>query len=210
MEALSIICFLESWRLVAVKELLVLCAWCYISTSVSLVAAIRNVNNEKAKYSILLIFYLPKNSEYSYIYQTRNVSAAKTNGSVPYVLRVLLECRLAFNASILLLLIQLPNDVEVYPGLGLAQRANGLRICQCNVQRLRGKLEEMRSLLSRPGKEHDRLDILILYGTFCTQKVPNSSIRSYNTDGYQLHRKDRMGTLGGGILVYKQLLDEVC
>ena len=74
------------------------------------------------------------------------------------------------------------------------------RICQWNVQRLTdSKLEEIRSLLTRPGNEHDRLDILILSETFCTQKVPDSF---YNTDGYQLHRKDRMGKSGGGVLVY--------
>ena len=136
----------------------------------------------------------------SYISQTRNVSAAKTNGSVSYSLRVLLGCRLALNASISLLLIQLANDVEVQPGHGLAQRANGLRICQWNVQRLTdSKLEEIRSLLTRPGNEHDRLDILIISETFCTQKVPDSF---YNTDGYQLHQKDRMEKSGGGVLVY--------
>ena len=99
----------------------------------------------------------------SYIYQKRNVSAAKTNRSVSYSLRVLLGCRLALNASISLLLIQLTNDVEVQRGPGLAQRANGPRFCQWNVQRLTdSKLEETRSLLTRPGNEHDRLDILIL------------------------------------------------
>ena len=134
----------------------------------------------------------------SYIYQTRNVSAAKTNGSESYSLRVLLGCRLALNASISLLLIQLANDVEVQPGQ--AQRANGLRICQWNVQRLTdSKLEEIRSLVARPGNEHDRLDILILSETFCTQKVPDSF---YNTVGYQRQRKNRMGKSGGGILVY--------
>ena len=93
----------------------------------------------------------------TYIYQTRNVSAAKTNGSVSYSLQVLLGCRLALKASISLILIQLANVVEVQPGPGLAQRANGLRICQWNVQRLiDSKLEEIRSLLTRPGNEHDR------------------------------------------------------
>ena len=82
----------------------------------------------------------------------------------------------------------------------LAKWANGLHICQWNVQRLTdSKLEEIRSLLTRPGNEHDRLDILILSETFCTQKVPDSF---YNTDGCQLHQKDRMGKSGGGILVY--------
>ena len=136
----------------------------------------------------------------TYIYQTRNVSAAKTNGSVSYSLQVLLGCRLALKASISLILIQLANVVVVQPGPGLAQRANGLRICQWNVQRLTdSKLEEIRSLLTRPGNEHDRVDILILSETFCTQKVPDSF---YNTDGYQLHRKDRMGKSDSGILVY--------
>ena len=43
------------------------------------------------------------------------------------------------------------------------------------------------------------MDILILSETFCTQKVSDSF---YNTDGYQLHRKDRMGKSDSGILVY--------
>lgn len=99
----------------------------------------------------------------SYIYQTRNVSAAKTNGSMSYSLRVLLGCRLALNALISLLPIQLANDVEVQPGPGPAQRANGLRICKRNVQRLTdSKLEAIRLFLTRPGNEHDRLAILIL------------------------------------------------
>ena len=136
----------------------------------------------------------------SYIYQTRNVSAAKTNRSVSYSLRVLLGCPLALNASISLLLIQLTYDVEVQPGPGLAQPANGPRICQWNVQRLTdSKLEEIWSLLTPPGNEHDRLDILILSETLCTQKVPDSF---YNTCRYQLHLKDRMGKSGSGILVY--------
>ena len=104
------------------------------------------------------------------------------------------------NASISLLLIELTDDVEVQPGPGLAQPANGPRICQWNVQRLTdSKLEEIWSLLTPPGNEHDRLDILILSETLCTQKVPDSF---YNTCGYQLHLKDRMGKSGSGILVY--------
>lgn len=82
----------------------------------------------------------------------------------------------------------------------LAQRANGLRICQWNVQCLTdSKLEEIRSLLTRPGNEHDRLDNLILSETFCTQKVQDFFC---NTDRYQLHWKDRMGKSGSEILVY--------
>ena len=92
------------------------------------------------------------------------------------------------NAPLSLLLVQLANDVEIQPGPGQPHRLNGLRIYQWNVQRLTGR---------RPSNDQDRLDILILTETFCSQKVSDSF---YGIRVFQLHRKERVRKSGGEIL----------
>ena len=48
-------------------------------------------------------------------------------------------------------------------------------------------------------KPNTNLDILILTETFCFSKVPDSL---YHARGYQVHRKDRSGKTGGGVLAF--------
>ena len=48
-------------------------------------------------------------------------------------------------------------------------------------------------------KPNNNLDILILTETFCFSKVPDSL---YHAPGYQVHRKDRLGKTGGGVLAF--------
>ena len=73
------------------------------------------------------IFSRPRIETYGY--QTRNSSAKRSNGIISNSARVLLGYRLMLNISILLLLVQLANDVEIQPGPGQAQSLNGLHIC---------------------------------------------------------------------------------
>ena len=90
------------------------------------------------------------------------------------------------------------EDISTNPGPA------GLRFCYWNVQRLTdSKLEELRILLTNTHKE---LDILVITETFCTSRIPDWF---YSIPDFQLHRKDRMGKSGGGILAWVRRLLQV-
>ena len=94
----------------------------------------------------------------------------------------------------------LSGDVAQNPGPGTACCGVGLKVCHWNIQHLTdGKLEEIRVKLTNLNNREDKPDILILTETFCSAKVPDSF---YSTPGFQLHRKDRIRTSGGGILAF--------
>ena len=159
---------------------------------------------QKSKLSQSQLFYtsslISRPRIESHSHQKANSSETRLNRHVPNTTRVILGCRLLLNASTSLLLIKLANDIEIQPGPDQAQSLNGLRICHWNVQHLTdSNLEEIRTMLTQPSNERNRLDILILSETFCSKKVPDSF---YSTHGYHLYRKDRVGKSGGGILAY--------
>ena len=82
----------------------------------------------------------------------------------------------------------------------MASRGMGLKVCHWNIQHLTdSKVEEFRVKLTNSNNEEDKPDILILTETFCSAKVPNLF---YSTPGFQIHRKDRIGRAGGGILAF--------
>ena len=92
------------------------------------------------------------------------------------------------------------GDIAQNPGPGAASRGVGLKVCHWNIQHLTDcKLEEIRVKLTNPNNGEEKPDILILTETFCSAKVPDSF---YSTPGFHLHRKDRIGRSGGGILAF--------
>ena len=62
------------------------------------------------------------------------------------------------------------------------------------------KLEELRIFVTNTHKE---LDILVITETFCTSRIPDSF---YSIPDFQLHRKDRLGKSGGGILAWVKFI----
>ena len=104
--------------------------------------------------------------------------------------------------DILFINLMLCGDIAVNPGplqstYKLLKVSKRLKMCHWNIQRLTdGKLEELRVILA---KTETDLDILSITETFCSRNVPDSF---YGIPGYDIHRKDRIGKAGGGILAY--------
>ena len=99
--------------------------------------------------------------------------------------------RLTRDFLLINILIICAGDIATNPG------PVGLKLCQWNIQRLTdSKMEELRVFLT---KTHGDIDVLILTETFCTSKTPDSF---YLIPDFQLHRKDRKGKAGGGILAW--------
>ena len=118
--------------------------------------------------------------------------------STPNSTRVIVACRLLTKASISLLLIQISNDVKSQPGPVAVRK--GINICHRNIQHLTdSKFEKICNLQTCPSKELFGLDILILSGTFCTEKIP---LTFYSIPDYEVYRKDGIGKSGGGLCVY--------
>lgn len=106
------------------------------------------------------------------------------------------------NVALAAQLIVLAGDVSLNPGpVNLTScSSKGLSICQWNIQRLTDeKFDEIFQSLTSKSNYENKLDILILTESFCSDTIPSSY---YQIPGYNLHRKDREGRIGGGILVY--------
>ena len=89
------------------------------------------------------------------------------------------------------LLLLCAGDVSLNPG------PSGLKFCHWNVQRLTdSKLEELKLFVTNL---HSDVDALIITETFCQPKIPDSY---YSIPGFNLHRKDRVGKSGGGIMAW--------
>ena len=71
----------------------------------------------------------------------------------------------------------------------------GLHIGYLNIHYLFPKLDEIKFILN----EANSLDIFGLAETFLTEKVENINL---NIDGFVFERRDRVGKLGGGLLIY--------
>ena len=71
----------------------------------------------------------------------------------------------------------------------------GLHIGYLNIQHLFPKVDEIKFILN----EANSLDIFGLAETFLTEKVENINL---NIDGFVFERRDRVGKLGGGLLIY--------
>ena len=108
---------------------------------------------------------------------------------------------LRFTKDLLLVnVLILCGDIAQNPGPGTACHGVGLKVCHWNIQHLTdSKLEEIRVRLTNSNNGEDKPDILILTETFGSAKVPDSF---YFIPGFQLHRKDRIGRSGGGILAF--------
>ena len=108
---------------------------------------------------------------------------------------------LRFTKDLLLVnVLILCGDIAQNPGPGAACHGVGLKVCHWNIQHLTdSKLEEIRVRLTNSNNGEDKPDILILTETFGSAKVPDSF---YFIPGFQLHRKDRIGRSGGGILAF--------
>ncbi|PFX22610.1 putative RNA-directed DNA polymerase from transposon BS [Stylophora pistillata] len=108
---------------------------------------------------------------------------------------------LRFTKDLLLVnVLILCGDIAQNPGPGAACHCVSLKVCHWNIQHLTdSKLEEIRVRLTNSNNGEDKPDILILTETFGSAKVPDSF---YFIPGFQLHRKDRIGRSGGGILAF--------
>ena len=73
--------------------------------------------------------------------------------------------------------------------------AKGLHIGCLNIQHLFPMLDEIKFILT----EANTLVIFSLAETFLTEKVENINL---NIDGFVFERRDRVGKLGGGLLIY--------
>ena len=124
-------CFADTkkrWWAVVVFELTVLSAlYCIFYLCSINYSSQKSKQHQSQAFYTSSIFSRPRIETYGY--QTRNSSAKRSNGLVSNSTRVLLVYRLMLNISILLLLAQLANDVEIQPGPGQAQSLNGLHIC---------------------------------------------------------------------------------
>ena len=118
----------KRWWAVVVFELTVLSAlYCIFYLCSINYSSQKSKQHQSQAFYTSSIFSRPRIETYGY--QTRNSSAKRSNGLVSNSTRVLLVYRLMLNISILLLLAQLANDVEIQPGPGQAQSLNGLHIC---------------------------------------------------------------------------------
>ena len=70
----------------------------------------------------------------------------------------------------------------------------GLKLCCLNINRLLGKLDQVKMCLS-----YQNLDIFGLYETFLDNQVENRIICHYD---YLLERRDRVDKMGGGPVCY--------
>ena len=105
---------------------------------------------------------------------------------------------------LLVTLLKLCGDVALNPGpvqLNLQSPiSKGLKICHWNIQRLTTtKQDEIKISLTENSNNSNKIDILFLSETFCTNKTPDYL---YAITDYKLFRKDRIGKLGGGVMAF--------
>ena len=105
---------------------------------------------------------------------------------------------------LLVTLLKLCGDVALNPGptqLKLQSPiSKGLKICHCNIQRLTStKQDEIKISLMENSHNSNKIDILFLSETFCTNKTPDCL---YTMSDYELFRKDRTDKLGGGVMAF--------
>lgn len=83
------------------------------------------------------------------------------------------------------------ENLSVFPS-----RFKGLKVCSHNINRISNKIDELRLLLEC---DSPPVDVYGISETFLTSSAPDNM---YTIGGYQMIRKDRKYSGGGGIIVY--------
>jgi len=70
----------------------------------------------------------------------------------------------------------------------------GLKICHLNIRSLLPKIDEVKMLI-----KESNIDVLAISETWLSNIIPDSFV---NIKGYNLYRKDRLNTMGGGVAIF--------